>query len=187
MTRSALAIALLMASPAALAADTFDVDPGHTSVLFSVHHLGAAWVYGRFTDTSGSFTWDNDDPSAIKLDVTIKSGSVVTHNEKRDKHLNSPDFFDTQTHPAITFKSTSVKKSGERYAVTGDLTLHGVTKQETILLDHTGEGSDPWGGYRLGLHSTFEVARSDYGITTMPDGLSDTVKMIVSIEGTKQK
>ncbi len=176
--------ALLSVAPA-LAADTYDLDPVHTSVLFSVHHFNAAWVYGRFDKVSGSFTVDGGAPTAVSL--TIDAASVDTNNKKRDDHLRSPDFFDAAKYPEITFSSTAVKPAGEgRYEVTGDLTLHGVTKPITFTVTYTGEGADPWGGYRMGYEAAFTVKRSEFGMSGMLQGLSDDVRVIVAVEGIRK-
>lgn len=183
-----LALTLGLAAQPALAADTYEVDDGHTSVLFAVQHFNAAWVYGRFNDVKGTFTWDAAKPSDISFDVSIATTSVDTDSDKRDDHLRGPDFFSSKEFPTLTFKSKTVtKKDADTYTVTGDLTLHGVTKPITVDFDYTGEGKDPWGGYRLGLHATFTIKRSDYGITAMSDGLSDEVRITVALEGTKKK
>lgn len=176
-----LALGLGLSAPAA-AAD-FDVDAGHSSVIFAAHHFGAAWVYGRFNDVSGTFSWDAD-PSNISMSVTVKAESIDTNNEKRDKHLRSPDYFEVESHPELTFTSTKVVKSGDTYNVTGNLTFHGVTKEITVPMTHTGEGADPWGGYRLGVHGEMTVRMSEHGIQN--DGIGDEVKFIVSLEGKRK-
>ena len=170
----------------ARAAETFEIDGSHTSVLFRIKHLGVSFFYGRFTDVSGSVVLD-DDPAKCSMILVIKSDSINTDSEKRDAHLKSPDFFNARQFPEITFKSTSIKAAGEnQLEVTGDLTLHGVTKSITVTVDRTGSGSDPWGGYRTGLETTITIKRSDYGMKFMLKGLSDEVKLVISIEGIRQ-
>ncbi|MCB9780786.1 MAG: YceI family protein [Alphaproteobacteria bacterium] len=177
-------LSLAFAQPAL--ADAYSVDDDHSAVLFSVQHFGAAWVYGRFDKISGDFDWSAD-VSKSTFSLTIDAASVDSDQEKRDQHLAGPDFFNAAEFPTITFKSKKVEKKGDKLLhVTGDLTLRGVTKEVTIPIEHTGEGDDPWGGHRAGLHSTFTIKRSDFGITYMPDGLSDQVKLIVSLEGVKK-
>ncbi|MCB9741490.1 MAG: YceI family protein [Alphaproteobacteria bacterium] len=181
------ATSLTFAQPAH-AADDYKVDGEHTSVLFNIKHFNAAWIYGRFNTVDGEWTLDAKDASKSKVQVTIQAESVDTNNEKRDKHLRNADFFNTAEFPEITFTSKSVKKlDGDKWQVKGDLTLHGVTKEVTVEFEQTGEGPDPWGGYRMGLHGEFSIKRSDYGITHMADGLSDEVRIIVSLEGKKKK
>ena len=179
------ALAALIASTTAGAA-TFDIDPVHTSVLFSVQHFGASWVYGRFDKTSGSFDWDAD-PAKIKVSLTIDSSSVDTNSTKRDDHLKSADFFDAAQFPQITFVSKACKAATGGMECSGTLSLHGVSKEITVPFQFSGEGDDPWGGHRAGIHSSFSVKRSDYGMTTMLEGVSDEVKMIVSVEGVQKK
>ncbi len=188
MTAVLLASATLVSFAAefARAAETFEIDGSHTSVLFRIKHLGVSFFYGRFTDVSGSVVLD-DDPAKCSMILVIKSDSINTDSEKRDAHLKSPDFFNARQFPEITFKSTSIKAGGEnQLEVTGDLTLHGVTKLITVTVDRTGSGSDPWGGYRTGLETTITIKRSDYGMKFMLKGLSDEVKLVISIEGIRQ-
>lgn len=176
--------ALLVASSANAA--TFDVDNAHTSVIFSVQHFGAAWVFGRFDKSSGSFDWDKD-PTKVKVSLSIDASSVNTNNTKRDDHLKGADFFDAAQFSAITFTSKSCKAAGEGLECTGTLSLHGVSKDITIPVKFTGEGDDPWGGHRAGVISNFSVKRSDFGMKTMLEGVSDEVKLIVALEGVQKK
>jgi len=174
----------LTASPA-LAADTYKVDDSHSSVHFKVLHLGAGMTWGRFNTLSGSWSQEGNAPDAITL--TLETESVDSDNEKRDKHLRNADFFDAGQFPEITFTSQSIKPAGDGvFKVAGDLTLHGVTKKVAFDLRHTGEGKDPWGGYRSGYEAEFTIQRSDFGMTYMADGVGDTVTLYVAIEG-KQK
>ncbi|MCB9762440.1 MAG: YceI family protein [Alphaproteobacteria bacterium] len=175
-----------LASTPAFAADDYKVDDDHSTVIFRIHHLGAGYVYGRFNQIEGDFSLDAD-PKKNTFNVTLKTDSVDTDHEKRDKHLRNADFFNAEEFPEITFTSKSVsKKSDTAWAVTGDLTLHGVTKQVTVDFERTGEGPDPWGGYRAGLEATFTIKRSDFGITHMAEGLGDEVRVIVALEGKKK-
>src|SRR5947199_2429672 len=124
-------VALLGAVPAR--ADDFTVDAMHSSVTFKISHLGLSWVHGRFDAFSGGFTLDADYSGKNSFAMTIKTESVDTNNQKRDDHLRSPDFFNAKQFPAITFKSTAVKPVQNGYQVTGDFTLHGVTKPVTFM------------------------------------------------------
>lgn len=169
------------------AADTYTLDPAHSTVTFRIKHLNVSYFYGRFNDISGAMIVDEADPSKSSVELSIKADSVYTNNEKRDQHLKSPDFFNTAQFPALSFKSTSVAKKGETtYAVTGDLSVHGVTKSITVDFERTGTGKDPWGNTRTGAEAIFTIKRSDYGMTFMPDGLGEEVKLMVSLEGTKK-
>ena len=124
---------------AASAAETYKLDPVHSSVLFKAKHLNVADFYGRFNDFSGTVTFDNENPSKSSVNLEVKVESLDTHEAKRDQHLKSPDFFNAKQFPVIAFKSTKVEKAGaDSYKVTGDFTLHGVTKPVTVEFKKTG-------------------------------------------------
>src|SRR5262245_12062697 len=109
----------------ARAADTYDIDPAHTAVQFSVRHMMISNVRGEFTKVAGKATGDTAHPTEATVEATIEASSIDTRNEKRDEHLKSPDFLDVAKFPTITFKSTKVEKAGDGWKLTGDLTLHG--------------------------------------------------------------
>lgn len=177
----------LFFSSSAFAADTWSVDPAHSTAIFRIKHFGASWQYGRFNDLAGTLVLDDADPTRSTLELTIKTGSVDTNNTKRDDHLKSPDFFDAAQYPTMTFKSKKIAvKSANLWAVTGDLTMHGVTREVTVDLERSGTGKDPWGGTRTGAETTFTIKRSDFGVSFMPDGLGDDVRIIVSVEAVKK-
>lgn len=185
-TVAAGAFALLLSAPA-WAADTYEVDGAHSSVIFRVKHLDVSYLYGRFNDVTGTVALDAADPSKSVIDIKVNAQSIDTHNEKRDQHLQSPDFFNAKQFPTIAFKSKKVaKKSGDTWSVTGDLTLHGVTKEVTVDFQRTGEGKDPWGGYRAGTEATFNVSRAAFGMGGMPDAVGDDVRLHISLEGVKK-
>ena len=157
---------LLLGSLTASAADyKIDKEGQHAFVQFRIKHLGYSWLYGTFKDFDGSFSFDASNPSADKVDVTINTNSVDTNHAERDKHIRGPEFLNVAKHPTATFKSTSVKKDGDKLAVTGDLTLNGVTKPVTLEAKMMGEGKDPWGGYRAGFEAEGEIALKDFNIT----------------------
>ncbi len=180
-----LAAAFLMAAPA-LAADNYAIDTSHTKANFRVKHFGVSWFHGQFHDVSGSVTWDAKNPAASTVEFAIKADSLFTADKKRDDHLKSPDFFNTKQFPTINFKSTAVKQAGGKWQVTGDLTLHGVTKPITADFEFVGEGKDPWGGYRAGWEGKITFKRSDFGMNFMQGGIGDEINIVVSIEGTKK-
>lgn len=166
--------------------ETYKVDPVHTSVIFRIKHLDTAYFYGRFDETMGEFTF-SDDAGKMSFDVTVNAASINTHNTKRDDHLKSKDFFAVGQHGLITFKSKSVKKVGDhKYEAVGELSLLGKSRPMTVTLEKTGENKDPWGGYRMGWHTTFDIKRSDFGMDYMMNGLSDEVQLMVAIEGIRQ-
>ena len=183
--RNLLLASGLLWSSAALA-DNYEIDDGHTSVLFKIKHFGASWVYGRFNTNAGTFVYAaNGGLSSVNF--TIQTESVDSDLPKRDEHLRGADFFDAAQYPTITFASTRVKKKdADTFTVIGNLTLHGVTKEITVDMDVTGEGDDPWGGHRAGLETAFAIKRSDYGMSHMLEGLSDEVKVMVAIEGVRK-
>ena len=183
-----LAVAFaLVASLPALAADNYKVDPVHSSSVFRIKHANTAWFYGRFNAPSGSFSLDASDPSKASFTIELNANNVDTGNEKRDAHLKSPDFFNAKQYPTITFKSTAVKQgdSPNALAVTGDLTMHGVTKSITVPVELTGTGEFPPGMKRSGIEATITVKMTDFEIKAMPGALSDEVRVIVSLSGVK--
>jgi polyisoprenoid-binding protein YceI len=166
-------------------ADDYALDEMHTAANFKISHLGLSWTYGRFDDLSGSFTIDADaGKSAFAL--TIKTDSIDTNNKKRDDHLRSPDFFNVKQFPAITFKSTSVKAAEGGYEVTGDLTLHGVTKSVTFPLKGGKTAEFPKGTVRTGYSTELVLKRSDYGMDKLAPAVGDEVYIAISFEGTKK-
>lgn len=166
--------------PAAVASP-FTVDAVHSAVLYRVKHLNAAWNYGRFNDVSGTFNIADGG----SIDVTVKAGSVDSGNAKRDGHLQSPDFFSAKEFPEITFKSSSMTKTGDdTFEARGPLTLRGVTRDIAVTIEKTGEGPGQRGQGRVqGFEARFTIKRTDFGINYMVGPLGDEVTMIVSLEG----
>ncbi|MBI1289632.1 polyisoprenoid-binding protein [bacterium] len=176
----------VVAQEAAASAANYEIDAVHTSVLFRVMHFNTTPFYGRFNKISGSVKWDEANPAGSSIDLTIDAASVDTNNEKRDQHLRGADFFNASEFPAITFKSKSIEKVGDVYKVSGPISFNGTTKDVTVEFTKTGEGADPWGGYRIGGEATFTLKRSEFGIKYMPNALGEDVKVIVAIEGIKK-
>ena len=168
-------------------AETYKVDPIHSSNWFRIKHLNVTYFYGRFNEIEGTYTLDDANPAGSAIDIQIKTESIDTNNDGRDKHLKSPEFFDAEKYPEITFKSSSVKKTSDKeYEAKGDLTLHGVTKPLTVKIERTGAGPGMKGEYRSGFETSFEIKRSDFGMTTMVGPLSDEVRLTISVEGIRQ-
>lgn len=168
-------------------AETYKVDAVHSTALFRVKHLGVSYFYGRFNKMSGTFTYDKADPSKCAFEIKIKARSIDTNSNSRDKHLKSPDFFNVREFPDITFQSTIVTSTEKnQYEVTGDLTLHGVTKAITVPLEHIGSGSGMRGGRVAGFEGTFTIKRSDFGMNFMLDKLGDEVRITISFEGARE-
>lgn len=143
----------------------WNFDLSHSSVNFHVRHLMVSKVHGRFALWGGTLELDNDDITRSRVDVTIDAGSVDTKDEKRDAHLRSPDFLDVETFPKLTFKSTKIEKVGdEELGVTGDLTIHGVTKPVKLAVELGGQVKDPWGGTRTGFSAKTSFNRKDFGL-----------------------
>jgi polyisoprenoid-binding protein YceI len=168
------------------AADTFKVDPVHSSVVLSVQHLGVTNFYGRFNDISGTVVFDKDNPSKSSVGLSVPVASLDTHNAKRDQSLKGPDYFDAKQFPTITFKSTKVEGSGDTLKVSGDFTMHGVTKPLTVDFKKGGEGKGLQGEMRSGGETRFTIKRSDFGMNFMQGAIGDEVTVILSLEGIKQ-
>lgn len=146
-------------------AHTLNFDISHSRIGFSVKHMMFAKVKGAFTDWSGEFTYNPENPAESKTSVTIKAASVDTSNEQRDGHLRSSDFFDAEAYPNLTFSSTSFERKGGDLVITGDLTIRDVTKSVTIKAEETGTGIDPWGNKRIGFVGATTINRKDFGLT----------------------
>ncbi len=174
-------------SPTASAGVAYEVDPVHSALIFRIKHLNVAYFYGRFNEIEGTFVLDDADPARCEFDLRVKVASIDTNNADRDKHLKSADFFDFEHHPLITFKSRSVKKTGDNtLEVTGELTLRGVTKPLTVKVERTGCGPGMRGEQRCGWETTFEIRRSDFGMTALLGPVGDEVRLLVGIEGVRR-
>ena len=179
-----LITALAMAATAAAQAGTWQIDPNHTAAQFSVRHLGVSTVRGAFAKVSGSAQHDSADPSKDTLEATIDANSVDTRVEMRDKDLRSPNFLDVQKYPTLTFHSKQTKVAGPgKLLITGDLTIHGTTKE--VVLDVDGPSApikDPWGNQRIGASATTKIKRQDFGITSLPGVVGDEITITIDVE-----
>ena len=178
-------LALAMQAATVRAADNYKVDPVHSSVIFKIDHFGVAPFYGRFNQPTGTIALDKADASKSSFTFELKTENVDTGNEKRDAHLKSPDFFDAKQFPTISFKSKSVKADGDKYSVTGDLTMHGETKEITLTLNKVSEKDTGKMGFRTGWTTETTLKRSDYGMTGMVGPLGDEVTIIIALEAVK--
>ena len=179
--------AIQLGGLSAYAADTYEIDVAHSSYIFRVKHLGVSYTYGRFNESAGKFTIDSTDPSKNAIELEVKTGSIDTANAARDKHLKGPDFFNSVEFPTMTFKSTSFKKKDDaKYEVSGDLTIHGVTKQVTAVAELVGIGKGMKGEQRAGWETTLVINRADFGIDYMPDGIGSEVTLRIAVEGIKK-
>jgi polyisoprenoid-binding protein YceI len=188
---AALFVAALATTPL-FAADTYTIDKNHSDVSFQVRHF-VSKVRGGFTDFDGTIQIDQARPEASSVVFAIKAASINTNNEDRNKHLSSPDFFDTAKFPEISFKSTKIAPAGkDKYNVTGNFTMHGVTKEITLPVEFTGTARDPRGDERAGFELATTVNRKDYGIKwnkALDNGslmLSDNVAVTISLETVKK-
>ncbi len=177
----------------AYAADTYQIDPVHTHIGFAVRHLVINNVKGEFTDYSGTIVYDESDITNSSVEVTIKAASINTGNAKRDADLRSPNFFDVEKYPLITFKSKRVEKKGDGYRLVGDLTMHGVTREVAMPFKILGKIKDPWGNTRIGAEASLTLDRRDYGLKYAKKidagGLvvGNEVKIELNVEAVKQK
>jgi len=188
-TLTAIGMASVLAMPTIALADKYVIDTkgAHAFVQFRIKHLGYSWLYGRFNEFGGDFSYDQDDTTASKVQVKIAMASLDSNHAERDKHLRGADFLAVDQYPEARFVSTSYKETGLNIAVLeGDLTLRGVTKPVTIDVQKIGSGPDPWGGYRMGFEGTTEIALKDFGIDYDLGPASTHVELILSIEGIRQ-
>lgn len=178
---------LLLTSSLAMADKyTIDTKGAHAFVQFKIKHLGYSWLYGRFDSFSGSFEFDEANPSAASIEMTVDTNSVNSNHTARDKHLRNEDFLNVTVHPTATFKSTAFTPSTDGHGtMTGDLTLNGVTKQVDFDVTFIGAGKDPWGGERRGYEATTEIKLADYKIKKSLGPASETLFLTVSVEGVK--
>lgn len=160
-----LALGLGFSAPD-LAAKTaaWTLDPSHTEIGFETTHLGVTKVRGRFTEAKASIKLDEKDLTKSQVEATIPVRSVTTANERRDQHLLNDDFFAADKHPEIRFKSTRIAKDGDGYAVTGDLSIRGVTKPVVLKAQVSEAFEGPWGGQKRGFSLRGEIDRFDYGV-----------------------
>ena len=174
------------------ASGTWVIDPTHTNLGFSARHAMVAKVRGNFGEFSGSFTIDGDNLAASTAEVTIQVASIDTKTADRDTHLKSPDFLDVENFPTITFVSTAVTPKGDDVVITGDLTIHGVTKSVEIEYEFVGISQDPWGQTKIGFEGSTKISRKDFGLTwnaALETGgvlVGDEIKLNLDVEATKQ-
>ncbi len=192
--RSCLAIVAIVVPTTASATD-FVFDAAHTYAHFSVRHMMVSSVRGDFSDVTGTLMLDDKDVTKSKVQAEIGVASIDTHEPKRDAHLKSPDFFDAKKFPKITFTSTKVAKAGKgKLKVTGDLTIHGVTKPVVLDVDFDGKQiKDPWGNVKAGATATTTINRQDFGVSwnkSLDAGgvvVGDEVKITLDVELNKVK
>jgi polyisoprenoid-binding protein YceI len=187
--RRLLAVLLLpflaLAVPSARA-DDYAIDQDHTSVSFQIAHLDLSYVHGRFNQTSGTFTVDRANPEKSRFEVVIPVDSLDTNNKKRDTHLLGTDFFDARKYPQITFRSKSVKAVKEGFEVSGDFTMHGITRPITFTLKGGKEAEFPKGVQRIGFSTELVIKRTQFGMDKLVGPVGDEVYIAISFEGVKK-
>lgn len=182
----ALIAALFAASPTHAAEYVIDTGKAHAFITWRIKHLGFSWMQGRFDKFEGTFTFDEVDPAASSVKVTIDTGSINSNHAERDKHLRGSDFLDVDNFPTATFVSKSVKVDGNHATISGDLTLRGVTKAVTIEAERVGGGPDPWKGYREGFTGKTKIALKDFGIDFDLGPASQEVDLTLDVEGVRK-
>jgi polyisoprenoid-binding protein YceI len=166
---------------------TWHIDPVHSEVSFSVRHMMVSKVRGYFTEFEGTLV-TGENPTESSVTATIQLDSIDTRNEQRDNHIRSADFFEVESYPTMTFRSTSLSGNGENWTLVGDLSLHGVTRSVALDLELNGFTADPFGGQRVGFSARTELNRRDFGIDiSMPmDGggvvVGDKIGVTLEIE-----
>ena len=172
---------------AAAVQGVWQADPFHTQVEFAAKHLGMMTVRGHFAEVSVTGTINPEQPAASSIEVTVQTSSIRTHNAQRDNDLRSSNFLGVDEYPTMTFKSTRIEHvGGDRYTLTGDMTIKGVTKPVTLTMNRLGEFNDPMMGHRIGYSGETKINRKDFGMNFNPvlDGtfvVSDEIQ--ISLEG----
>jgi polyisoprenoid-binding protein YceI len=172
-----------------LAGTKWSIDAAHSNVEFAVKHMMLATVKGRFAGVAGTVEFDGEELASARVEVAIEVASIDTRAEQRDAHLRSPDFFDAEAYPQMTFRSRGMEAAGaDRYLVTGDLEIRGVSREIALTASFEGHGQDPWGGTRMAFHATGKLDRREYGLTwnqALEAGgilVGDEVKLSIDVE-----
>ncbi len=174
------------------ATGTWVIDPSHTTIGFSVRHAMVAKVRGNFGSYAGSFTINGDNLPASTAELTIQAASINTNSADRDGHLASPDFLDVENFPTLNFVSTAVAAKGDDIVVTGDLTIHGVTKSVDVKYQFIGLSTDPYGNNKIGFEGAAKISRKDFGLVwnaVLETGgvmVGDEITLSLDIEANKQ-
>jgi polyisoprenoid-binding protein YceI len=180
-----IALFVLAFAASASAADTYTIDGAHSSATFTVRHMMISTVPGRFSGISGTINYDEKDISKSSVEATIKTATISTDNDYRDKDLKSASYFDVEKYPEITFKSTKVEKRGDQLVAIGDFTMHGVTKQIELPFE-INKATTPRGTV-IGATAETKLSRKEYGITSAAAVVGDEIKIALSIEAKPAK
>jgi polyisoprenoid-binding protein YceI len=194
VSSSLIALTMMIAVPLAASADTWQIDPVHTTVEFTVRHMMISNVRGLFTKVAGTITAKDNDPASVKVEATIDTSSIDTRSADRDADLKSANFLDVAKYPTMTFRSKKIEPAGTgKWKMIGDLTLHGVTKE--VTLDVQGPAApikDPWGNTRAGASATTKINRKDFGLAwskVLEAGgavVGDEVTVSIDVEAVKK-
>ncbi len=189
----AIVVALLPTSDVVVASENYKVDTGHSNIGFAVRHMGVSSVRGVFKDFGAQFEVDENNLALSSIVLEIDAASIDTEDDERDEHLRGADFLDVERHPQIVFKSKSIKSLGDGgYEATGDLTMHGVTKEVTLGVEVGGPIKDPWGNMRIGVEGGVTIDRQDFDVNfskVMDNGgllVGDDVKIVFGIEAVRK-
>lgn len=188
-TLLSLSLATVFALSGNAYAEDYMIDKkgAHASIQFKISHLGYSWLWGRFNDFDGTFSYDEKDKSASKVSVTVNTKSVDSNHAERDKHLRSADFLEVDKFPQAKFESTSYEEGDNGKAVLkGNLTLHGVTKIVALDISKVGAGKDPWGGFRRGFEAKTRITLKDFGIQKNLGPASASLDLIIALEGIRK-
>lgn len=179
-----IAAAVLCASSLLAQSETWQLDPPHSAAQFSVRHMGISTVRGTFAKVGGTIQYDPADPAKTSIDVTIDTASVDSRNSMRDNDLRGPHFFDVEKYPTLTFRSKRIEPAGTgKLKITGDLTIHGVTKEVMLDVDGpTGPIKDPRGNSHMGAAATAKVDRRDFGMSADAGMIGDDVTITLDVE-----
>lgn len=183
LTAFTVTLLLALTAPAALAFDTFKIDPGHTFVQFRISHLGFSILNGRFNEVKGHFGYDKVEPEKSFISMEVNTASIDTNHAERDKHLRNEDFLNVKEFPTATFLSTSFYEDGKTGTLKGDLTLHGITRNIEVYVQQIGSGEDPWGGFRQGFKGQASIKLKDFGIDHKLGPASENLHLDIYIEG----
>jgi len=170
---------------------TWVIDAAHTNIGFTARHLMVSKVRGNFGAFEGGFTIDAGNIGASSANLTIQAASINTNNADRDGHLVSPDFLDVENFPTLTFVSTGAADKGNVVEVTGDLTIHGVTKSVVVPWEFIGVSTDPWGNTKAGFEAELEISREEFGLSwnaALETGgvlISDKIKLVLDVQALK--
>ncbi len=184
-----LKICLLVLPSSAMAADyVIDTKGAHAFIQFHIKHLGYSWLVGRFNTFAGEFSYDEANPEAAEVSVTIDTASIDSNHAERDKHLRDEEFLNVEKHPQAKFVSTAYRALADgKGELQGDFTLNGVTRPITIEVNHIGAGEDPWGGYRRGFEGRTSFALADFGIQRSLGPASREVNLWLGVEGIRKE